>query len=322
MGLLIAFGAMEIGLRLVLTHYLNPFQPDAVVGYRLKPNFAGRYPWVPVRTDEGGFRVPDTHARSSRSTILFVGDSVTFGFGVLAEDSYPARFGERIGRPGDVVNAAVPGYNLEQALAAVRRFIANGQKPELVVYGLCLNDIAGADHPSTYEDIDPHASRARGNGLLSSSMLLSVLDRRLKKLRAPAPSGPPPADTKESLLSDLSSPLLQSELPIFDREWSELEDVQRTTGIPIVVVVLPYRQQIVQHPEWRAPQQYLQQKCSTSPLRCLDPSPMLEEHRSEDLYTPTSSMHFSQGGNQLLAAWLADSLRDLLTRPAERRPPA
>jgi hypothetical protein len=46
---------------------------------------------------------------------------------------------------------------------------------------------------------------------------------------------------------------------------------------------------------------------------------MFREHQREDLYTPSSSMHFSPGGSRLLADWLATNLHDLVA-PSEPRP--
>jgi lysophospholipase L1-like esterase len=314
-ALVLSLGAMEIGVRLVLNHYLNPFEPDADVGYRLKANFRGRYPWVAVTTDANGFRVPAAGQSAPRTPILFVGDSVTFGFGVLAEESYPTQFGEQIGRPGDVLNAAVPGYNLEQVVRTIRRFIRTSGKPQLVVYGLCLNDIAGAQVMSQYQDIDPHA--VRDGGILSSSMLYSVANRRIQRLTSRAPVDAPP-DTKETLLRDFSWPQAREQLMSFDREWAELEALEREFDVPVVAIVLPFRQQVTDHPDWRAPQNYIREKCAESPIRCLDPEPVLRERRGDALYTPTSSMHFSPGGNRLLAEWLSTQLRDLTgTRPAD-----
>jgi hypothetical protein len=208
----------------------------------------------------------------------------------------------------------VPGYNLEQVVRTIRRVVAEIGRPEVIVYGLCLNDIGSAEGISRYEDIDPHAGHTRGGGLWSKSLLVSVLRRRLGRIwTRPAPPGPP--SNKEDLLRDLSSPALAPQLASFDAEWTELEQLQRALDVPIVVLVLPYRQQLV-HPDWDAPQAYVQRKCATSPLRCLDPSPVLREHRDDALYTPTSSMHFSPRGSHLLGDWLADQLRDITRAPA------
>jgi hypothetical protein len=145
-----------------------------------------------------------------------------------------------------------------------------------------------------------------------------VLTRRLQKLQTPAVTGP--LDSKENLLADFSTPELERQLVSFDREWSELEGLQKETGIPFAVIVLPFRQQIVPHPEWQAPQAYMREKCAATSLHCLDPWAMFREHQGEDLYTPSSSMHFSPGGSRLLADWLADNLRDVLAE-SEPRPP-
>jgi lysophospholipase L1-like esterase len=304
-GFLVALLVTEGGLRLTLGRYLNPFEPDDVVGYRLKTGFDGFYPWTPVHTDEHGFRVGSRHRPSKKPAILFVGDSVTFGFGVLADDAYPQRFGERIGRPDDVLNAAVPGYNLEQVLVTIRRFL-EVETPELIVYGLCLNDIGAARLHGSYASIDPHQRRVLAGGFLPSSLMVSVVERRLDRLMAGFHTAP--TNTKDGLLRDFSAGRLQGSIRAFDRQWAELEDLQHQSGIPIVVLILPYRQQIVAHPDWRAPQEYLALKCSGSSLRCLDPWALFEAHRQEGLYSGSSSMHLSPDGHRVIAEWLAENL--------------
>ena len=306
-GAVVALLTLEGTLRLVLEHYLNPFEPDAELGYRLKPSFAGRYPWVSVRTDEEGYRVARRPGSSSGRKILFVGDSVTFGFGVEAQDAYPLRFGESIGRAADVVNAAVPGYNLQQVLLTTERFLKR-QTPEFIVYGLCLNDISGAAAPATYADIDPHRRRVDRGGVLSSSFLVSFVERRFDRLaRRFGPAAPAEEDVGP-LLQNLSSPDLGESVRAFDHQWGELQDLRRRTGIPIVVLILPYRQQIVDHPDWRAPQEFLGRKCADGEVRCLDPWSVLIEHKREPLYNGSSSMHFSPMGHRLIAAWLVNSM--------------
>ena len=306
-GAVAALLTLEGTLRLVLEYYLNPFLPDVELGYRLKPSFAGRYPWVTVRTDEDGYRVARRPARSSGRKILFVGDSVTFGFGVDAEEAYPLRFGETIARAGDVVNAAVPGYNLQQVLLTTERFLKR-QTPDLIVYGLCLNDISGAAAPVTYADIDPHRRRLERGGVLASSFLVSFVERRFDRLAARFGPAAPAENGVGPLLRDLSSSDLRESVSAFDRQWDELENIHRQTGVPIVVLILPYREQIVDHPDWGAPQEYLGRKCADRELRCLDPWSFLIEHRQEPLYNGSSSMHFNPRGHRLIAAWLVDSL--------------
>ena len=108
-------------------------------------------------------RIPVDATEPAGERLLFVGDSVTFGFGVLAEESYGYRVGEVLDDAAGVAVAAVPGYNLEQVIGALRRELAT-RKPELVIYGLVLNDVYGTPRPLTYEDIAPHASRIAEGG--------------------------------------------------------------------------------------------------------------------------------------------------------------
>ena len=299
-SLLVTSLAAEAVLRFVLSRSFNPFQPDGELGFRLKPDFDGFYPWVRVRTDEAGHRVPRETRVPSTGRILFVGDSVTFGFGVRSEESFPFRFGEHIGRPQDVVNAAVPGYNLEQVLGILREELRRSS-PEAVFYGLCLNDIGSATRRVEYEDIDPHRKRMREGAFLSSSMLVAFL--RLGARFDGSQGGPV---SQVSFLRDLDGPEMAQSLATFDLQWAELEQIHRQTGIPVTVLVLPFREQVEGHPEWRAPQEFLADKCASSPIVCLDPSSMLLEHRQQTLYNGVSSLHFNPLGHRLLAEWLAD----------------
>ncbi len=304
-SLLVTSLAAEVVLRFVLSRSFNPFQPDGELGFRLKPDFDGFYPWVRVRTDDAGHRVPRETRVPPTGKILFVGDSVTFGFGVRSEESFPFRFGEHIGRPQDVANAAVPGYNLEQVLGILREELRRS-RPEAVFYGLCLNDIGSATRPIEYEDINPHRKRMREGGFLSSSMLVAFLQRRLQRLGARFDGSQGGPVSRVSFLRDLDGPEMAQSLATFDLQWAELEQIHRQTGIPVTVLILPFREQVEEHPEWRAPQEFLADKCASSPIVCLDPLSMLLEHRQQTLYNGASSLHFNPLGHRLLADWLAD----------------
>jgi len=59
-----------------------------------------------VSTNSHGFRGPELAEPTPHPRILVVGDSVTFGWGVTLEESYPYRLGRLLGV--DVVNAGVP----------------------------------------------------------------------------------------------------------------------------------------------------------------------------------------------------------------------
>ncbi len=298
--------AAELALRFVLLRNLNPFERDAEIGFRLKSSFEGTYPRVRVRTDAAGRRVPTDFEGFAGGRYLFVGDSVTFGFGVLARESLPAQFGERIGRPGEVANAAVPGYNLEQALAVLGENLAR-QHPELIVYGLVVNDLYDADRPLRYEDIDPHANRIQAGGLLSRSLLVAFIQRRWRRLTSRF-GDPEPVRSGAAVVQDFDRELDPATVQAFDHQWAALERIGTTTGIPVVVIVFPFRQQLEQPGTPLALQRFVQLRCLDSPLRCLDPIGVLRTQLGDGLFNGTSSFHFNPRGHSIIAGWLLEQL--------------
>ena len=87
---------------------------------------SGDVPRAPDTTDDGGAAVEDTQpvvpsADRGRSTVVFVGTSLTAGYGVEVDDAYPALVAQKIDSAGlayDVVNAGSSG---ETSAGALRR---------------------------------------------------------------------------------------------------------------------------------------------------------------------------------------------------------
>jgi len=76
--------------------------------------------------------------------IVTLGDSVTAGFGVPFDESFPYLFQsflKQIKVPAEVINVAVPGWSTLQEVAAYET-IARKYKPNDVFLGFCLNDVA------------------------------------------------------------------------------------------------------------------------------------------------------------------------------------
>ncbi len=77
----------------------------------------------------------------ARFRIVVVGDSLTYGEGIDAFWAYPAQL-ERALQPEfrvEVLNLGVRAYGSEDILDLLRRFVPE-LEPDLVVYGMCLND--------------------------------------------------------------------------------------------------------------------------------------------------------------------------------------
>ena len=224
-SLLLVALAAEGALRFVLLRNLNPFERDANLQYRLKASFGGLYPRTPVRTDENRRRIPVDATESAGERLLFIGDSVTFGFGVLAEEAYAYRLGEILDDVAGIAIAAVPGYNLEQVIGALARELATRQ-PEIVVYGLVLNDVYGTPRPLTYEEIDPHAGRIAEGGFLANSLLIAFVQRRWARIASSFEDSAERDGPRRGTLEQLESSLPVGAIEAFDEQWRELEQLQ------------------------------------------------------------------------------------------------
>lgn len=84
-----------------------------------------------VSTSSRGLRSPELSGGGDRPRVLCLGDSVTFGWGVAYEDSWPARLAEAL--DVETVNAGVPAMKPD-SIAAWARLHAGELRPDLVVF--------------------------------------------------------------------------------------------------------------------------------------------------------------------------------------------
>jgi len=102
---------------------------------------AGYYRRVSWEINSAGCR--GALPRADQRVVLFVGSSVTFGWGVRAEDSFPGLIRGRLEQEPDsqwsVVNAGVPGYSSYQCLRHLEELLPKF-KPRVVVVEVGIND--------------------------------------------------------------------------------------------------------------------------------------------------------------------------------------
>ena len=118
--------------------------PDIV--YELAPDLHVSFLGAPLSTSHAGFRDREYSPEKPAGTfrVLGLGDSIMFGWGVGDEEDYLSLLEARleatpVGRPVEVLNLAVPGYNSVMEVATLReKGIAYA--PDLVIVGLCGND--------------------------------------------------------------------------------------------------------------------------------------------------------------------------------------
>ena len=117
-------------------------QFDDELGWSNRPEFNGRHTShqfdVAVRTDRHGYRV-GADQPDRPTSILAIGDSMTFGWGVEFDETCSSRLGKRLGV--GVRNAGVSGYGAGQQLLRLRQTLSQHPTPRVVLVTHVPNDL-------------------------------------------------------------------------------------------------------------------------------------------------------------------------------------
>lgn len=120
----------------------QPFQPES---REFKRRIGKRITYY-VSTNSLGLRGGELTIEKSKNAyrVICLGDSITFGHGVAAEDCFCALLERRLrkadpSRTYEVINAGVPGYEAKQCLRMLRRDLMR-LEPDLLIVCLSTND--------------------------------------------------------------------------------------------------------------------------------------------------------------------------------------
>jgi hypothetical protein len=180
LGLLVAGGSLvaaavlaELLWRFLRVRSWVPASPfvmawDEELGWGYQPETRVRHRTeefdVEVRFDAHGRRVGEEDAPPCAPLALFVGDSLTLGWGVAEEETFASRVGEALGLR--MANLGVAGYGTDQCYLKLRR---DGLplRPSLVVYTFSPNDLVEVLHGKRYGRAKPRF-RLEGDQLVLS----------------------------------------------------------------------------------------------------------------------------------------------------------
>ena len=294
-------------------------------GYTLmKPNKHYEWQSIPVDINPHGLRGPEATYEKPPGTfrILNLGDSVVMGWGVREEDTYGRQLESLLNENGtgdskfEVINAGVPGWNLENASAYLE---AEGlkYKPDVIVLGLTLaNDVKGKS--ALLADNQPASMK----WLRSNTYLWPFLTIQLRWMEARSNGRDridvidPPTD------ADKYFPL-DPEAEQWNQFWNLVLDINRLgeeNDIPVVLVIFPLEFQVIDESYSTLSQELLTARAAEAGIPAIDPLSAFQqaclekpggECQLEDRYLFADVwMHPSANGHKLIA----DELDTFLTQ--------
>ncbi len=224
---------------------------DGIINQSTKPKF--NYPNISGRkvfgkkvyTDEKGFRVVKKNQRKINDKldkVYFIGGSVTFGSGVNQEETFSGIFGEK-NKNINVYNASVIGSNLSNNLNILEEKV-NPKNLNKVFINLSLDDII--DNQNLIDD---------GNLLTNNSTFIKILKEniiiqkansfvRAKSVTWVWLKGAFLNSVERYYNYSLDSFRDKKNLLYLDKNLSLISNFNQTFNNKIVILIIPYSQQI------------------------------------------------------------------------------
>lgn len=266
-------------------------QADDELFWKCKPNLSkytveGRIVNRPMRfsvsTDQSGLRrmaVPD----SAERTVLFLGDSCTFGLGVEDEQTFPAVIQSRL---PDVrcINAAVSGYTAFQGRVWLEQQPA-ASRFDVVLIGFGFNDELRWDDLSDLDHYEIIAQeRARW---LNKSRLCELIHDVLPHKPSQESDGSRPARPR---LNNME----------FAQEIQKLIRLARMHGAKPILMIWPHAAQVYDNAPSHPKHKILQQIAARENVELVDLTPVfIERRKTVELYL--DGIHASPRGCQVVA---------------------
>jgi len=201
---------------------------------------------VEYRIDALGLRGPETTVEKPAGVrrLAVLGDSIAFGYWVAETDGFPRQLEgmlrQSAGGRVEVLDFAVPGYNLDQEIETLRTK-SLAFSPDVVVVAFCLNDLEGI---FSYELglVQDRAERRRSllgrarEAVLAHSQLASWVEYRLSELEARRRY----VHARNPVSGPLYAEAVSRQRAVLVSKFDALSTILRSRGIHGLVVVFPY----------------------------------------------------------------------------------
>lgn len=301
--------------------------PEPGAGYTLmKPG--SHYEWQSISVDinSRGLRGPEVPYEKSPSTIriLNLGDSVVMGWGVGEGETYGQQLemllneGDSSGQRYEVINAGVPGWNLQNELSFLQ---AEGLKyePDLIILDLTIaNDINGKSALLAGTGSGPF------RWLSDNTYLWPFLQSQVSWARARA-QGRDRVDTIDPPTNPAKYFPLDAESDRWTERWNtvlEIAELAKANDARFVLVLFPLEFQVLDESYSTLPQDIFAANAAEADIPTLDLLPAFQQAcqqkpggacQLEDRYLFADVwMHPSALGHNLTATELRDVIVEML----------
>jgi hypothetical protein len=264
---------VELTLRITTSiPLLDYHNPNIIFGaservFGLRPNFAGRFTGVDVRTNSFGFRDDEIYMkRPNEFRIMGLGDSVFFGYKVesgkdtlsVLEENLKTKFGNV-----SVINLAIPAYALPHEIETYKSF-KKTVSADIVILGFVLNDIKRVDPLELTRSSMSESLREKPfwQELLTiirgNSVIWALFEDRLPNILFSIGYSKPFPVEKAGDIDEDSLALVHEQIEQnqeykekYEEAWESIEknvsDFKRLTqndGVEVIFVIFPWREQI------------------------------------------------------------------------------
>lgn len=304
-------------------------------GMTLDPETHVKERWGDVYIDAYGLRVRAAdwkRALGERVRLLFLGDSITFGYHLPADAGYVEVVQRLLERTGatDVIalNGGTISHTPSQELDWLRHEGAS-LSPDLVVIQICMNDITFALHPTARASPDALVATVRDweKPHWSAFMRLAFDWGQTREYGVDLDAAAEVIETEnfDILFRGEESESLTAAWRHAIGKWREMLAFCRARDVPVALMIVPLRKQIMNVDMSSDPQDRICQFARENGIPCLDLLPVLRSlhHDSgipvKDLYLDYT--HPTPKGHRVFAEALMTFMQanDLLTRARSHR---
>jgi lysophospholipase L1-like esterase len=264
--------------------------PNPLIGHVHAPVAEAMLMGVRVKTNSDGLRDREYPvARNSRNRIIFLGDSLTFGWGVEKSKTFEEILESEMSRgtPTEIINFGTGNYNTEQE---VNLFLERGRKyrPDAVVMFYFINDAEPTPRQSRWE-------------LLGWSRAVTFLWSRVHALMA--------GFGLQASFRDYYANLYVGERPGWiaaKNAFLQLREVCAKDQIALRVVLLP-EFHVLQNYPFAAEHREILAFLRESRIDALDLAPLFaHEERPSRLWVATDDAHPNELAHALIAEYSLD----------------